>query len=307
MDRRRAFAAFCGLILLGAAGRSILPPEANWIAAERRQAALLAEPVECVSMPAGPDARRSVLAGRVAFRTPVLLGGQAARVGLSCASCHRNGRGNADFSFGGLSGAPGTADVTSSLMSRVRGDGNFNPVRIPDLAFDPPKKDRDPAKPVLRAFIRGLIVDEFDGREPPPAVLDGLTAYVRALGPRQCVAGATVPLDANRELADAASAVDAALTFAASGDSPTARLMLSGARAALGRVDSRYVGLPREQKRLARLDDGLRDLQLALDHDRNIAPDLKKWRTQLKSEERYLVAAMPRSLYNAPRLEVALH
>jgi hypothetical protein len=307
MDRRRAFAAFCGLILLGAAGRSSLPPEANWIAADRRQAALLMEPVECVSLPAEPDARRSVLAGRVAFRTPVLLGGQAARVGLSCASCHRNGRGNADFSFPGLSGTPGTADVTSSLMSRVRGDGNFNPVRIPDLAFDPPKKDRDPAKPVLRAFIRGLIVDEFDGREPPPAVLDGLTAYVRALGPRQCVAGATVPLDAKRQLADAAAAVDAAKAFAASGDAPSARLMLLGARAALGRVDARYSALPEEQKRLARLDDRLRDVQLALDRDHNISSDLHRWRAQLKSDERYLVAAMPRSLYNPARLEAALH
>ena len=58
-------------------------------------------------------------------------------------------------------------------MSTKRGDGAFNPKAIPDLAGDPAKLkiSRDPAKQDLQTFIHGLIVDEFDGPEPPPEVL----------------------------------------------------------------------------------------------------------------------------------------
>ncbi|MGF7473737.1 hypothetical protein WFJ45_23635, partial [Salmonella enterica subsp. enterica serovar Minnesota] len=78
-----------------------------------------------------PPLNDSARIGRAAFNSPLLLGGQAARAGLSCASCHRNGRGNPDFHFPGISGAPGTADVTASLLSSHRGDGQFNPKPIP--------------------------------------------------------------------------------------------------------------------------------------------------------------------------------
>ena len=126
-------------------------------------------------MPADPAERARIEVGRAAFRTPLLLGGQAARLGLSCESCHANGRGNPAFRFPGLSGAPGTADVTAPLMSARRGDEVFDPRPIPDLAA-PGKVARVRGDPALGAFVRGLIVEEFDGREPPPAVLDGLVA-----------------------------------------------------------------------------------------------------------------------------------
>ena len=73
-------------------------------------------------------------------------------------------------------------------MSSHRGDGIFNPKPIPDLAGDPAKLkiSRDPRKTDLRTFIHGLITQEFDGPEPPPAVLDGLAAYVRSLSPDAC-------------------------------------------------------------------------------------------------------------------------
>ena len=125
------------------------------------------------------DHTDQMLAGQIAFHTPTLLGGQAAKAGISCASCHVNGRDNPHFSFPGVSGAPGTADVTHSFFSSHRGDGQFNPVLIPDLA-KPGKISRD-REGELEQFMRGLIVEEFDGAEPDHAVLDTLAVYVRAL------------------------------------------------------------------------------------------------------------------------------
>nr|QQZ49991.1 hypothetical protein JKL49_25640 [Phenylobacterium glaciei] len=61
-------------------------------------------------------------------------GGQAARAGVACETCHRSGRSNPDFLFPGVSGPPGSADVTSSLFSSHRGDGIDDPVPIPDLS-----------------------------------------------------------------------------------------------------------------------------------------------------------------------------
>src|SRR5215210_5068995 len=162
-----------GLLLAADRPPPLRLSEARWLAAGASPESLLREPGECVAWPASPRLNDSVRIGRAAFRAPLLFGGQAARAGLSCASCHRNGRDNPDFHFPGISGAPGTADVTASLLSSHRGDGKFNPKPIPDLAGDPAKRivSREPVKRDLERFIRGLIVEEFDGPEPPTAVL----------------------------------------------------------------------------------------------------------------------------------------
>ena len=167
------------------AGACLWPKRAG-LPARLILATLTRQPPECILWPREPAARQSVAIGRAAFRAPLLLGGQAARAGLSCASCHRNGRGNPHFSFPGLSGAAGTADITSSLMSRMRGDAVFNPKPIPDLAVGPHRISRDPRSDALEDFIRGLVVEEFDGLQPPRAVLKGLGDYVRAMSPSHC-------------------------------------------------------------------------------------------------------------------------
>src|SRR5688572_23957195 len=139
MDRgrtaRRTLIAVALALLLGGAGASGMIPirEVRWLPSDRLLQALSREPAECLAWPGAAAERRSVAIGRIAFRAPLLLGGQAARAGMSCAACHRNGRGNPDFLFPALSGAPGTADVTSSLMSSKRGDHIVNPKPIPDL------------------------------------------------------------------------------------------------------------------------------------------------------------------------------
>ncbi len=216
---------------------------ARWIAPSSDPAQVLANrPVECLAKPADPETAYAVEVGRAAFRDPLVLGGQAARAGLACDSCHRNGRTNPDFFFPGLSGAPGTADVTSSLFSRKRGDGIDNPIPIPDLGGSPEKLkvSRDPAKPDLEAFIHGLAVDEFDGAEPPPAVLKGLAAYVRNLSPAACPAAATEPVRVAQAIAAARRAIAAAQAALARNDPATAVVMVEAARSALGMIYERY-------------------------------------------------------------------
>lgn len=241
MDRsgRRPGALAAGLVLglcaLAAAG----PPPLralSWLAPGADPvASLTTEPAECYA----PDTatRASAEIGRAAFRTPVLLGGQAARAGLSCESCHRNGRGNPDFLFPGVSGAAGTADVTSSVFSSHRGDGRDDPVPIPDLAGARPRLKVAPG--ALPGFIRGLVVEEFDGREPPPAVLAGLVDYVRALQPQACPPAVGARVSAEALIDDARRA---AVAGASAPDAATQLVMIAAARARLGLIDERYAG-----------------------------------------------------------------
>lgn len=259
MDRRRTAArrsliAVALALLLGGAGAGGVIPirESRWLPAGRLFQALSREPAECLTWPTNEAARRSVAIGRIAFRAPLLLGGQAARVGMSCASCHRNGRGNPDFLFPTLSGAPGTADVTSSLMSSKRGDRVANPRPIPDLG-GPRSALKVSHAPdgTLERFIHGLVVEEFDGPEPSAEVLAGLAAYVRAIRPEACGAG-------NRpiRLADRLEEVDQAVEMARRSDGETRRLMLAAARSALGAIDERFQvsGLEVERALLRRAD-----------------------------------------------------
>jgi len=310
VDRTRTRA--CLLIALAAAalcsGAGAGDPPiraARWTTAERRFDALTHQPAECVA-PHAPGSPIGI--GRAAFRTPLLLGGQAARAGLSCASCHRNGRGNPDFLFPGLSGAPGTADVTSSLMSGVRGDHAFNPVPIPDLAGERHRVPRGPSPAPLRRFIRGLIVEEFDGAEPAPAVLDGLTAYVRAIDARHCGARGAARLSLAGQLDDADRAARAAAAALRREDVPTARLMLGSARTTLGLIDERFAGREREQQLLIRADRTLRDIIGEIEPSPAGAADaLARWRRAFSDNAApKLRAAEQRSLFNRRRLAARL-
>ena len=79
--------------------------------------ALGSVPTECLKPAPDPATALRIEVGRAAFRTPVLLGGQAARAGVNCETCHRDGRANPDFLFPGISDTPGTVDVTNARKS----------------------------------------------------------------------------------------------------------------------------------------------------------------------------------------------
>jgi hypothetical protein len=272
--------------------------------------ALGTAPTECLRLPADPASALKVEVGRAAFRTPVVLGGQAARAGIACESCHRQGRNNPDFQFPGVSGAPGTADVTSSLFSTHRGNGTDDPRPIPDLSGPKAalKVDQAPANAKLEGFIRGLIVEEFDGPEPAPAVLEGLAAYVRALDPAACPANARRPLGVALLMGDARRALRTAQAMAARGDRPTAVTMVAGARARLGLVDERFAepALARDRQALRAADARLAALQQALREGRpGAAASLAAWLKDSLALEATLKRHEPASLFDPGHLAQA--
>lgn len=151
---------------------------------------LLFEPATCLATPDDEAVKR----GELLFESPFILGGQAAKSGISCAACHRNGRDHPDFVLVGISGAPGTADVTNGFFSKHRADGVFNPVPIPDLASPEGKSRENREEPgTLEAFLLSQVVEEFDGSTPDPAAISDLAAYVRALDDGTCAPSETKP------------------------------------------------------------------------------------------------------------------
>lgn len=309
MDRHQAPArllALAALLLAVAADRPQLPiREVRWLKSPDVARDLTTLPPECLAWPADRAQRRSVAVGRALFRSPLLLGGQAARAGLSCASCHRNGRGNPHFHFPGISGAPGTADVTASLMSQHRGDGRLNPKPIPDLAADPAtfKVSRDPANDALATFIRGLVAEEFDGPEPSPAALDSLGAYVRALQPSACPTGGAEALRLGAMLGDVETAVDLARMAYADGDAATGRALLAAARATLGAIDERLQtgALDHARADLRAADAAIFSLQ-----QKQSARAWTEWQRTWRKRREALRAVEPRSLFNPALLRTAL-
>lgn len=304
-------AALIGAALAAAsialAAATTAPPlrAARWLPPQHHAHALTHEPTECLQAPTDPQAARRIAIGRAAFRTPLLLGGQAARAGLSCNSCHRNGRGNPDFQFRGLSGAPGTADVTSSLMSSHRGDGIHNPTAIPDLIAPVQKVSRDPSDPALAKFIRGLIVEEFDGPPPTALTLASVTDYVRALSPSACPPAHEQPIRLASYVSHARSAMQAA-QFALDGlDPTTARLMLASARSELGMIDERYTApaLARDRQLLREADLELAAIQHSVDAgNTDTSLRIAAWLAQVPRWAQPLARDEALSLFNAERL-----
>lgn len=267
-------------------------------------------PTECLKRPADPAEALSVEVGRAAFRTPLLLGGQAARAGVMCETCHKAGRTNPDFLFPGVSGAPGTADVTDSLFSTHRGDDVMDPRPIPDLSGPKGKLkvDQDPKARKLESFIHGLVTEEFDGPEPPKAVLAGLAAYVRRLEPGACPKAPTEAVTPTYYLADARRALIAAKGEIAAGDAPSAILMLAAARSRLGLIDERYAApalaplraeLRAADARLAADQQGLREGRAG------VAAEIDGWLADSRGLEARLAAGAPGSLFDPGRLTQA--
>ena len=284
---------------------------ARWLAPGLdRAVALGSARTECLSPAHDPEQAYLIEVGRAAFRTPLLLGGQAARAGVACESCHQGGRGNPDFFFPGLSGAPGTADVTSSLFSSHRDDGIDNPKPIPDLSGpkDRLKVSQDPGSTALSSFIHGLITEEFDGAEPPPEVLAGVAAYVRALSPTACPTQPRQPLRARDFAMNAQRAARAAGLALEHKDPATAVFLVGAARTQLGLISERFdqpgSGAARAALRTADLD--LQAARAAIRAgDPRAGERLAVWQAETPSWMRVVEAQADQSLFNPSRLAAA--
>jgi hypothetical protein len=269
-----------------------------------RVAFLTSQPVECSSRPSSATAALAVDLGRVAFESPVLLGGAAARRGISCSSCHISGRGNPDFFVEGVSNKSGTADVTSSLFSKTRGDGAFNPKVIPDLAARDGAQIRDRKSDKFRIKVHGLIVDEFDGQEPQAAVFEDVRAYLDSLDIGDCLNPATrEPVSALRDLG---SASVAAVGASKANEPAETEFWLRVARRRLERIDERFIGLDlaEARARIARLSQRLGDQAEAIHAGQTSKAtfDAADW----LAVQVAVSAGEPKSLYNPAVLKAAL-
>lgn len=277
----------------------------RWIEAGKEVEAIATQPSACLTFE--PRDKVMVQAGMALFNTPTLLGGQAAKADLSCASCHGNGRDNPHFLLPSLSGAAGTADVTSSFFSAARGNAAHDPARIPDLA-KPGKISRARGDKTLEQFIRDLVVEEFSGNEPSPAALSTISSYVRSIG--ICADGENAR--PNRRLQDQLDLIEAALDGAAfmqqQGDAPTANLLIGSARHQLGLIHERYAAKQLTGERRLLRDASIRLAAIAeAGNDAMIVRSLQMWRKDFNRKLiPRLVAGEPYSLYTRKRITAAL-
>ena len=316
MDRHRARIIAFGFAVLAASGiagaATVFPIRAaRWVAPGADLARILSQkPAECLAKVSDKNEAYLVEVGRAAFNTPLTLGGQASRAGLECESCHRGGRTNPDFDFPGVSGKPGTVDVTTSVFSSHRGDGIDNPKPIPDLSGprERLKLSRDPGSPELKTFIHGIVTQEFDGAEPPATVLNGLVAYVRALAPSACPKNALAPIRMTGVMADALRAADAADMALARKDGPTAILMLASARTQLGLVYERYADprLAPERAALATADLDLDSIQDGVRNHKDVSARLAIWQAGAHRLIQVLARREDLSLFAPDKLKQAV-
>ena len=119
--------------------------------------------------------------GDVAFSSPAILGGVARQAGISCSTCHVNGASNPKFYIPRLSGRPGTFITTGALFNAKADNRLLDPLTIPSLrgtrSLAPYGHDGRAAS--LRDFVHNVIVNEFAGPEPSPAILDAIVAYIQ--------------------------------------------------------------------------------------------------------------------------------
>ncbi|MDF1736330.1 MAG: hypothetical protein P1U37_13650 [Minwuia sp.] len=122
--------------------------------------------------------------GELVFRSPLTLGRDAARRGLSCDACHTNGAANTAFMIPGASDQPGNIDLTHREFHFREDDGIDNPVNIPSLRgvrWTAPY-GHDGRFPTLRAFSHNVITREFGGPPLEDWLMDALVAWQMEFG-----------------------------------------------------------------------------------------------------------------------------
>lgn len=270
-----------------------------WLDPAQHLAALTTEPRR-----SGAATDQQLIVGEALFHTPTLLGGQAAKAGLSCASCHENGRDNPAFQFPNVSGKPGTADVTSSFFSSHRGNATFDPIKIPDLTA-PGKISRAAKSQELERFIRDLIVEEFNGQEPAPSILAALSHYVRSLTADPSSTRVVLTLESQIEAVE--KAVLSAKEAQQADDVKLSHLLLASARHRLGLIHERYTGrgLSRQRSAITSASRKLGELQNNIEEE-SFAKAWKAWERNFLATRKLLRQKQHLSLYNSQRLRKAL-
>ena len=156
--------------------RPKLPPRSNI----NKQ---LPRPRQILNMAArGVDESETVLIalGDMAFDSSFIFGEPARSLAVTCNTCHNKSITNPGFFIPGLSLRPGGMDVSNNYFAPHASNGHFDHIDIPDLRgirFTAPY-GRNGRFDSLREFSRNVIVNEFNGEEPDPILLDALIAYM---------------------------------------------------------------------------------------------------------------------------------
>lgn len=256
-----------------------LPEPVKWAPLNVDMVELLTvEPAECLPFLDDQENVDNLALGRVAFRSPYLLGGQAARQGMSCHSCHTNGGINQHFFIDGLSDEPGTADVTNFHFSKTLGDLTFNPKPIPSLAALTIPKD-ETERQEREQFVLRLVEQEFDGAVPSETVKNALLDYVNAFGATACGG----EMHGIALLKHRIKIIDSNIWLVSSSDRETSAFAVSALRNELGRLSTRF---PDSKS----IQEGLR----ALSADLKLNSNMSKW-PDLKAE---MIQAYDRSYFS---------
>jgi len=247
--------------------------------------------------------------GRLAFRSPAILGGTARKAGLSCQACHPNGYANTDFFIPGLSDSRGRVDVSNAFWNLRGEDRRDDPLTIPSLR-GVKNKDRlghDRRSASLREFTRRVIVTEFAGAEPNPTLLDALVAYQETLQPADA---GDEPVTLAGDLADILRELNTLAVPLAEEDAGLAGNVATMIRGQLGFIHERLDG---DDLAAARgiVETWSRDLEIIADlAGRGAWPKardrLAALRGAVAAPPPALTAAGPRSLYNPVRLKAWL-
>lgn len=328
MDRQRGhLIAFGAALACFAASALAQVPwelrEAGWLSNEGQLEALSSEPTYdrgavfqtarqselAAQYPSEQALQRDLLVGEFLFRTPLLLGGQAARAGLSCNSCHVNGRSNPHFKFPAISGDPGTADTTHNFFSETLGNNVHDPVPIPDLT-EVGKVSHDPATGTLEAFLRTIVIEEFSGPAQSQVHIRPLASFVRALqlsNPTPERRERSVQRDWDGVMA----MVSTAMEEANERNYDLAALLLSGARTQMAAIHARLIPREHDAERdwLIRQSRILAQLQRSLIEDEPVDAEVLEadgaWHKGLATTPNF-ADLQEYSLYNRERLSPLL-
>lgn len=247
--------------------------------------------------------------GRLAFRSPDVLGGTARKAGLSCQACHANGFATTAFFIPGLSNKPGSIDVSHAFWNLRGEDGVDNPLEIPTLRGVKTKdrfgQDRRAAS--LREFTRRVIVTEFSGAEPDALLLDALIAYQEKLQPAAAI---YEPVSLRQDLADLLRYLDALRVPLAEEEPALAERMTVMIRGQIGFIHERFA---EDDMRGSRglLEEWSRQLaRIATQAERaewvQARATLANLRQAVAAPPAVLAADVPRSLYEPEKLRAWL-
>ncbi len=244
--------------------------------------------------------------GRLAFRSPDVLGGNARKAGLSCHACHPNGDANRHFFIPGLSDRPGHIDVTHALWSAKGDDGRANPLQIPSLrgVKDKPRLGFDRRLGSLREFTRNVIVLEFDGAEPDPLLLDALVAYQQTLAGEQAP---EQPLHFEDDLGDFVRALGVLRLPLAEENAPLTERIATMLRSQVGFMHERFEATAPQQI-LESWSQDLRGIAALAEAGRwpEARDKLGALQRQARQPPAALAAAAPHSLYDPEKLRAWL-